>query len=334
MLKPAHVTCSFSITCGILLFSKMPLSSSQPEPGRLSKSGGSLCARRRRRSPPPGPRPSPDASRCPLSARSVTPAFSQERWGGDCHMIASCPSRFPEHGSADRLPGVSRTHASVSAWVPHCLPARCTALRPRPVTPAPRSHSAPAWCRRGSPFPLPPARPRPPPCRPWFLPPSRCLVKVTSGHPDLPAGASPAAPPPGISTSPSRFPSATSGLPGGRSAPCSAGVARPRPASSDAVSLSRVPCSRVRLGGHGHRRHPRLSSNFPWGNDTTKVTVPDDSLGFTTSALPPAADAPPVVPGPGGLVTQSLLAEGRASLSGVNGAEAFVLSDRICWLCF
>lgn len=267
-------------------------------------------------------------------------------------MIASCPSRFPEHGSADRLPGVSRTHASASAWVPHSPPGRprvphrppgrpwvprpatCSpALRPRPATPAP-PRPAPARCRRGSPFPLPPARPRPPPCRPWFLPPSRCLVEVTSGHPDLPAGASPAAPPPGISTSPSRFPSATSGLPGGCSAPCSAGVARPRPASSDAVSLWCVPCSRVRLGGHGHRRHPRLSSNFPWGNDTTKVTVPDDSLGFTTSALPPAADAPPVVPGPGGLVAQSLLAEGRASLSGVNGAEAFVLSDRICWLCF
>lgn len=139
MLKPAHVTCSFSITCGILLFSKMPLSSSQPEPGRLSKSGGSLCARRRRRSPPPAPRPSPDASRCPLSARSVTPAFSQERWGGDCHMIASCPSRFPEHGSADRLPGVSRTHASASAWVPHCPP-----MGPPPPTRPPMGPPLPA----------------------------------------------------------------------------------------------------------------------------------------------------------------------------------------------
>lgn len=143
MLKPAHVTCSFSIMCGILLFSKMPLSSSQPEPGRLSTSGGSLCARRRRRSPPPAPRPSPDASRCPLSACSVTPAFSQEHWGGDCHMIASCPSRFPEHGSADRLPGVSRTHAS--AWVPHCLPGR-----PR-VPHRPPARGSPAW---------PPAPPR------------------------------------------------------------------------------------------------------------------------------------------------------------------------------
>lgn len=245
-------------------------------------------------------------------------------------MIASCPSRFPEHGSADRLPGVSRTHASASAWVPG---------RPLPRAPSPAcdarsstscAHAVPAR------FPVsaasgPPSSSAPPalvspslslPCRShvWSPRPSRrCLPsRTTPRHLDQPF----------------TFPLRDLRPPW---RPLSAVLCGCREASAGIVRRG-FPLARPVFTRSPGRPRPQASSvllsNFPWGNDTTKVTVPDDSLGFTTSALPPAADAPPVVPGPGGLVAQSLLAEGRASLSGVNGAEASVLSDRICWLCF